>query len=284
MSEKTESPPGGEEPTFEMPEMGLKADSGDGMLAAIILGAAIAIVIIGGLIYRQWGNGGKGGSASGDGLEWMEDTSGFSAVKFEEPKERQEYIDARPKIDTKKPEDLVKLKKMLMVRSLKTIPLLYELQNGGPSVDRLYKKGMLTDAHHNRFKELKAYVDAEFADVQKEAEELVSGWGSIIWPQANQYYQIQTGQGKDADKEDEDEDGDSIVKALSATAKTVSSGDDGSGSGSGSGKAGGGKKASKKAAADPTKGMTEEQKAEYHASQLMKEENKSQGKKKKGGK
>ena len=118
----------------------------------------------------------------------------------------------------KKPEDLpLKLKKMLMIRSLKAIPLLYELQNGGPSVDRLYKKGLLKDEMHNRFKELKAFIDTEFPEVQKEAEALAEGWGQIVWPQANQYYNIQKRKGGNED-ESVDDDGESIIKSLSASA------------------------------------------------------------------
>ena len=70
---------------------------------------------------------------------------------------------------------------------------------------------------HNRFKELKAFIDSEFPEVQKEAEALAEGWGQLVWPQANQYYNIQKQKGGDAD-EAVDDDGDSIVKSLSASA------------------------------------------------------------------
>ena len=82
------------------------------------------------------------------------------------------------------------LKKALMNRAIHTIPLLYELQTKGPTADRLYKKGVLTDEMHDQLKELKAYIDVEFPEVQEEANKLVSGWGESIWPQANQFYQL----------------------------------------------------------------------------------------------
>ena len=280
MAESAESdvPPGTEEPRFTMPEDPAKIGSEDGVLAAIIFGAAVAIVILGALYFR-----GKS-SSSGDGgdLMWLEESSGLSAEQFEAPKERQEYIEARAKMDVKKPEDLVKLKKLLMLRSLRTIPLLHELQNGGPSVDRLYKKGLLKDEMHNRFKELKSYIDAEFGEVQKEADLLVEGWGQIVWPQANQYYQIQMSKSGEAGTEDEDDDGESIIKTLSASAspskkaktsnpsaKTAMTAADGAG-----------KKKKQPEEKDLTKDMSEAEKAEYHANKLMAEENKAN---KKGG-
>lgn len=43
---------------------------------------------------------------------------------------------------------------------------------------------------HFKVKELKAYVDQEFQEVQAEAEDLVEGWGQNIWPQAMQFHQV----------------------------------------------------------------------------------------------
>jgi hypothetical protein len=77
-----------------------------------------------------------------------------------------------------------------MKRAFKTIPLLLTLQNEGNSVALLYKRGILTDDLHNDMKELKSFIDVEFQEVQNEAEELVEGWGQLIWPQAMQYHQV----------------------------------------------------------------------------------------------
>jgi hypothetical protein len=77
-----------------------------------------------------------------------------------------------------------------MKRAMKTIPIVLSLQNEGSSIERLYKKGMLTDDMHFKVKELKSFVDVEFQEIQSEAEELMEGWGNAIWPQAMQFYQV----------------------------------------------------------------------------------------------
>lgn len=77
-----------------------------------------------------------------------------------------------------------------MRRAIQTIPILLSLQNEGSSIERLYKRGMLTDDMHFKVKELKAFVDQEFQDIQFEADDLVEGWGQHIWPQAMQFHQV----------------------------------------------------------------------------------------------
>lgn len=86
--------------------------------------------------------------------------------------------------------DLDELKKLLMRRAIQTIPILLSHQNEGSSIDRLYKRGMLTDDMHFKVKELKAFVDKEFQDIQFEADDLLEGWGQHIWPQAMQFHQV----------------------------------------------------------------------------------------------
>lgn len=109
---------------------------------------------------------------------------------FTPPIEREEFIAAKEKLDPSKVSDLDELKKLLMRRAIQTIPLLLSLQNEGSSIDRLYKRGMLTDDMHFKVKELKAFVDKEFQDVQFEADDLMEGWGQHIWPQAMQFHQM----------------------------------------------------------------------------------------------
>lgn len=77
-----------------------------------------------------------------------------------------------------------------MRRAIKTIPILLSLQNEGSSIERLYKRGMLTDDMHFKVKEIKAFVDQEFQDIQVDADELVDGWGATIWQQAMQFHQV----------------------------------------------------------------------------------------------
>ena len=85
---------------------------------------------------------------------------------------------------------LDELRKLLMRRTMNTIPILLSLQSEGSSIERLYKKGMLTDDMHFQVKELKTFVDKEFLDIQAEADELLEGWGQRIWQQAMQFRQV----------------------------------------------------------------------------------------------
>ena len=104
--------------------------------------------------------------------------------------ERAEFIAGKERLDASKVSDLDELKKLLMRRAIQTIPILLSLQNEGSSIERLYKRGMLTDDMHFKVKELKAFVDQEFQDIQYEADDLVEGWGQHIWPQAMQFHQV----------------------------------------------------------------------------------------------
>lgn len=114
----------------------------------------------------------------------------WQANAFTPPPERAAFIDAKKKLDLTVPTNLDELRKLLMRRAMQTIPILLSLQNEGSSIERLYKKGMLTDDMHFKVKELKAFVDQEYQDVQFEANELVDGWGEHIWPQAMQFHTV----------------------------------------------------------------------------------------------
>ena len=114
----------------------------------------------------------------------------WKQTSFTPPPERAEFIDSKEKFDLSKVSEMEELKKLLMRRAIKTIPILLSLQNEGSSIERLYKRGMLTDDMHFKVKELKAFVDKEFQDIQFEADELVEGWGQHIWPQAMQFHQV----------------------------------------------------------------------------------------------
>ena len=157
-----------------MSDTGLKND--DGPLAIIIL--VISLVGAGVGLYFYFGRN-------------KTSTSNQTATAaFTPPIERENYLTAREKSDLGNPAHVEELKKLLMHRALKAIPTLMNLQNEGQSVDRLYRKGMLTDDMHFKMKEMKAFVDQEFQDVQADAEELVEGWGQHIWPQAMQFHQV----------------------------------------------------------------------------------------------
>lgn len=114
----------------------------------------------------------------------------WKAKSFEAPKEREVYNEAKARLDPSKPENLEELKKLLMRRAMYTIPIILSLQNSGSSVQRLYNRGMLTDDIYENVKEMKAFVDVEFAEVQMEAEDLIKGWGPHIWPEAMRFHQV----------------------------------------------------------------------------------------------
>eukprot|EP00595_Chromulina_sp_UTEXLB2642_P003341 CAMPEP_0196765758 /NCGR_PEP_ID=MMETSP1095-20130614/11878_1 /TAXON_ID=96789 ORGANISM="Chromulina nebulosa, Strain UTEXLB2642" /NCGR_SAMPLE_ID=MMETSP1095 /ASSEMBLY_ACC=CAM_ASM_000446 /LENGTH=245 /DNA_ID=CAMNT_0042124383 /DNA_START=1 /DNA_END=735 /DNA_ORIENTATION=+ len=148
--------------------------------AIAILVIAIVLVVIG-VIYAYF-NSNKSGLRN----------DGLGPQTFTAPPERQQYIDAKENLSSSNltPSDIEDLKKLLIRRAFQSIPLLLSLQNEGNSIERLYKRGILTDDMHYRVKDLKTFFDKEFQDVQNEAEELVEGWGPHIWPQAIQYYQL----------------------------------------------------------------------------------------------
>ena len=113
------------------------------------------------------------------------------ARPFVPPPDRDVYLEAKDKLDPNNPSDLDELKKLLVRRAISTIPMILSLQNDGNSIERLYKKGMLTDYMHFRVNEVKTYVDAEYASITSEAEDFKEGWGQGIWQQAMHLHQLQ---------------------------------------------------------------------------------------------
>ena len=178
----------------------------DGYLAAGILIAAVIIVLIVGFYFwrqnRIAATGGVGDNRYGVITLLIATTTNLHEVQlfinicswkqsaFTPPPERDFYIAAKEKFVDGNSTQLDDLKKLLMRRAIKTIPILLSLQNEGSSIERLYKRGMLTDDMHFKVKEIKAFVDQEFQDIQLEAEELSDGWGASIWQQAMQFHQV----------------------------------------------------------------------------------------------
>ena len=152
--------------------------SEDGFIAASIL--VITVIVIAVSIVFLWRN---------KNILGITDNS-WKTTSFSPPPERETYIVAKTKLNPSNPTHLDELKKLLMRRAIQAIPILLNLQNEGNSIERLYKRGMLTDDMHFKVKELKSFVDQEFQDVQTEAEDLVEGWGQHIWPQAMQFHQV----------------------------------------------------------------------------------------------
>jgi hypothetical protein len=152
-------------------------DSEDGWLALIILGIILTLVAIGGAyLYKN--------------KHLLGGQQRAKAAPFSPPPDRQAYLEGKEKLDPNNPNDFEELKKLLMRRAVNTIPIILSLQNDGNSIERLYKKGMLTDDMHFRVAEIKTFVDAEYQDVQAEADQFKEGWGQDIWPQAMQFFQM----------------------------------------------------------------------------------------------
>lgn len=105
-------------------------------------------------------------------------------------KERDAYYKTKSTLDVADPAQLEELKKALMRRAMFTIPMILNLQQQGKSVDRLYGRGMLTDEIMANVKNLKEFVDAEFPDVQAEADDIIHGWGPAIWQEAMQFHRM----------------------------------------------------------------------------------------------
>jgi len=79
----------------------------------------------------------------------------WKARSFAPPPEREAYIKAKKNYNPNSLESKEELKKMLMRRAISAIPMILSLQNEGNAIERLYKKGMLTDDMHFRVTILK---------------------------------------------------------------------------------------------------------------------------------
>lgn len=104
--------------------------------------------------------------------------------------QREEYFTARDSMDLTNEEQLEKLKTLLMKRAIQTIPSILILSDEGEAIEKLYKRGMLTDSMHIEVNEMKLFVDKEYNDVRAEADKLMADWGKYIWPQAKEYYTV----------------------------------------------------------------------------------------------
>jgi hypothetical protein len=69
---------------------------------------------------------------------------------FVPPPARGQYIEARQQFDISNPAHAENLKKLLMGRAVQNIPIVLNLQNEGSSVERMYRKGMITEDLHER--------------------------------------------------------------------------------------------------------------------------------------
>jgi hypothetical protein len=159
--------------------------SDDGPIAIVILVVTIIAVIGGFIVYLR-----KNKNRASFRDTFTQNNGSSSSQGFSEPPEKENYLRAKDKCDLANPAQVESLKKLLMHRALKVIPMLLNLQNEGQSVDRLYRKGMLTDDMHFKMKELKAFVDSEVQEVQEEAALLVKGWEAHIWPQAMTFHNV----------------------------------------------------------------------------------------------
>jgi hypothetical protein len=159
--------------------------SDDGHIAIVILVVTIIAVIGGFIVYLR-----KNKNRASFRDTFTQNNGSSSSQGFSEPPEKENYLRAKDKCDLANPAQVESLKKLLMHRALKVIPMLLNLQNEGQSVDRLYRKGMLTDDMHFKMKELKAFVDSEVQEVQEEAALLVKGWEAHIWPQAMTFHNV----------------------------------------------------------------------------------------------
>jgi len=150
----------------------VKKEIGGGIIILLLIVILIGCVIFAIFYYKRY--------KSSDG--WN--------VPFRPPAERDLYFTFRKACDFEDDNQFEELKKLLVRRAIATIPIITALQNEGNSIERLYKKGMLTDDMHFKIKEMKAFVDQEVQDIQFEANSLVDDWGNSIWPQAFHFHNL----------------------------------------------------------------------------------------------
>lgn len=144
-----------------------------------------------------------------DGGKGNDKEQGIFVGEIQIPIERQLYIDAKSRLDDNTdPANISELKKLLMRRAIASIPYIVKLQEEGDSVERLYKKGMLTDDMYSKVKDLKSFVDLEYNEVKKEAEALAEGWADQIWSQARRFQLIIVAKKNGTSGHDDDDDND----------------------------------------------------------------------------
>lgn len=155
-----------------------KAD--DAFLAMAILSVVVILVTIFG--FYLWINKKEFGFESS--------SNNKSQTNFTPPIESLTYLDVKDTIDRNDPVELDKLKKLLMKRAMKSVPIILSLEKESQSIDRLYKKGILTDDVMIQTQQIKQFVEKELKDVKDEADEFLDGWGEQIWSQAVGFYKL----------------------------------------------------------------------------------------------
>lgn len=177
--ENTEKPEEGAENTIPDDEAVGKEGMSENEIVVLILG----VTVVGLLVFAFYIYSNR--RYYGIGL-----SSGPRAQNRNLSQERDAYSKAKASLDISDPAQMEELKKHLMRRAMFTIPMILDLQQQGKSVDRLYGRGMLTDEIMDNVKYVKAFVDAEFPDVQAEADDMIPGWGPAIWQEAMQFHKM----------------------------------------------------------------------------------------------
>lgn len=88
---------------------------------------------------------------------------GFKLLAFTPPPARAQYLEARQSSSPSDPAAVENLKKLLMARAVQTVPIIIAVETEGNAVQRLYRKGMLTDDSHERVRVRTHVLDRCFA-------------------------------------------------------------------------------------------------------------------------
>ena len=104
-------------------------------------------------------NGKKDGSNVSQVTVNATKNGGKASKEFTPPKEVAEFYEAKETLDKKDLEQLNTLKKKLINRAIRVIPIIFSLEREGQSIERLYKKGILTDDIHFNTLAMKNFVD-----------------------------------------------------------------------------------------------------------------------------
>ena len=139
----------------------------------VLIVSIIACVVC----YTYMNQSSRGTSNLGSSVQTPREVEEYSVLKRNLCEKYGNVCDLEPEV-------LDMLKKKLMHRAFKTIPLILEQQEKGALSERLYKKGMMADDTTA----IKNFIDKEIVSVQMEADEIIPGWNESIWAECMSFY------------------------------------------------------------------------------------------------
>jgi len=87
----------------------------------------------------------------------------------------------------------------LMGRAMASAPIIIEYENTEEATSEMYKNGRLSEKNWKKHMVTRDFVCTEFAEVKKEAEWLMNGWGKHVWSNATEMHKVALQKDKDVD-------------------------------------------------------------------------------------